>query len=91
MRPDLAFVTGDERLGLNLSRGRGRSIGGDLDVDEEGFKQTIVTLQSLHYGSVGYQHVLTRVDLPKKAYPCKCNQEHKQEQKRMQLNLQIND
>jgi hypothetical protein len=26
----------DERLVLDLSRGRGRSIGGDLDVGEEG-------------------------------------------------------
>jgi hypothetical protein len=50
----------------------------------------IITLQSLHHDSVGYQHVHTRVDLIKKAYPCKCNQEHKQEQKRMQLNLQMN-
>jgi hypothetical protein len=33
----------------------------------------IVTLQSLHHGSVGYQHVRTRVDLTKKAYPYKCN------------------
>jgi hypothetical protein len=50
----------------------------------------IVTLQSLHHGSVGYQHVRTRVDLTKKAYPYKCNREHKQEQERMQLNLQMN-
>jgi hypothetical protein len=80
----------DERLVLNLLRGRSRSIGGDLDVGEEGFEQTIVTLQSLHHGSVGYQHMCTWVDLAKKAYPYKFNREHKQEQERMQLNLQMN-
>jgi hypothetical protein len=37
----------------------GRSIIGDLDVGKERSKQTIVTLQSLHHGSVGYQHVRT--------------------------------
>ncbi len=62
-------------------------IGGDLDVGEEGSEPMIVTLQSLHHGSVGYQHVRTRVDLTKKACSCRCNQEHKQEQERMQLNL----
>jgi hypothetical protein len=58
---------GDERLVPDLLRGRGRSIGGDLDVGEEGSEQTIVTLQSLHHGSVCYQHVWTRVGLTKKA------------------------
>jgi hypothetical protein len=48
-------------------------IHGDLDVSEEGSEQMIVTLQSLHHGSVGYQHVRTRVGLTKKAYPYKCN------------------
>jgi hypothetical protein len=43
----------------DLLRGRGRSIGRDLDVGEEGSEQTIVTLQSLHHGSVGYQHTRT--------------------------------
>jgi hypothetical protein len=49
----------DERLVSNLPRGRGRSIGGDLNVGEGGSEQMIVTLQSLHHGSVGYQHVHT--------------------------------
>jgi hypothetical protein len=70
-------------LVLNLSRGRGRSIGGYLDIDEEGSEQTIVILQSLHHGSAGYHHACTRVGITKKAYPCKGNQEHKQEQERM--------
>jgi hypothetical protein len=65
-------------------------IGGDLDVGEEGSEQTIVTLQSLHHDSVGYQHVRTRVDHAKKTYLCKFNREHMQEYERMQLNLQMN-
>jgi hypothetical protein len=67
----------------DLLRGRGKSIGGDLDVGEEGSEQTIITLQSLHHVSVGYQHMCTRVHLTKNAYPCKCNREHKEEQERM--------
>jgi hypothetical protein len=47
----------DEGLVPDLLRGRGWSIGGDLNIGEEGSKQTIVTLQSLHHGSIGYQHV----------------------------------
>jgi hypothetical protein len=81
----------DERLVSDLLRGRGKSIDEDLDVGEEGFKQTIVTLQSLHHSSDGYQHTRTRVGLAKKAYPCKCNWEHKQEQERMQLYLLMNE
>jgi hypothetical protein len=72
----------DERLVPDLLRGRGRSIG-DLDVGEEDSEQTIVTMQSLDHNSVSYQHVRTRLDLIKKAYPCKCNREHKQERERM--------
>jgi hypothetical protein len=51
----------------DLSRGRGRSIGGDLNIDEESSKQTIITLQSLHHGSISYQHARTRVGITKKA------------------------
>jgi hypothetical protein len=38
----------DERLVPNLPRGRGRSIGGDLNIGEEGFEQTIITVMSVH-------------------------------------------
>jgi hypothetical protein len=35
---------------------RGKSIGGDLDVDDEGSEQRrFEPVQSLHHGSVGYQ------------------------------------
>jgi hypothetical protein len=47
----------DERLGINLLRGRGKLTGGDLNIDDEGSEQMIVTLQSLHHRSVGYQSV----------------------------------
>jgi hypothetical protein len=57
----------DERLGPDLPRGRGRSVGGNLDIVEEGSEQMIITLQSLHHSSVGYQHARTRVGLSKKA------------------------
>jgi hypothetical protein len=57
----------DERLVFDLSRGRGKSIGGDLDIDEEGSEQNNCNLQSLHNRSVGYQHVHTRVGLANKA------------------------
>jgi hypothetical protein len=69
----------DDRLIPDLPRSRGRSIGGHLDIGEEGTEQMIVTLQSQHHGSVGYQLMHTRVDLTKKTYPCKCNLEHKKE------------
>jgi hypothetical protein len=49
----------DEGLVPDLLRGRGRLVGGDLDIGEEGSEHTIVTLQSLHHGSVGYQHART--------------------------------
>jgi hypothetical protein len=79
LRATLNLIPLDERLAPDIPRGRGRSIGGDLYVGEEGSEQTIITLQSLHHGSIGYQHMHTRADLTKKAYPCKCNREHKQE------------
>jgi hypothetical protein len=48
-----------EGLVPDLPRGRGRSIGGDLDIGEEGSEQMIVTLQSLHHDSISYQRVHT--------------------------------
>jgi hypothetical protein len=54
-----SFTVPDERLVPDLPRGRDRLTGGDFDVGEEGFEQMIVTLQSLHHGSVGYQHERT--------------------------------
>jgi hypothetical protein len=63
----------DEGLVPDLPRGSGRSIGGGLDVGEEASELTIVTWQSLHHSSIGYQHARTWVGLAKKAYPYKCN------------------
>jgi hypothetical protein len=68
----------------NLSRGTGMSIGGDLDVDDEGSEQRqFEPVQSLHHGSVGYQPVHTKIRLAKKAMSLHVNQEHKQEQERI--------
>jgi hypothetical protein len=37
---------------------RGKSIGGDLDVDDKGSEQRqFEPMQSLHHGSIGYQPV----------------------------------
>jgi hypothetical protein len=45
----------DSRMSLNLLRGTGKSIGEDLDVDDEGSEQRrFEPMQSLHHGSVGY-------------------------------------
>jgi hypothetical protein len=71
----------------DLVRGTGKSIGGDLDVDDEGSEQRwFEPVQSLHHGSVGYQSVHTPIGLTKKAMSLPTNQEHKQEQERTILN-----
>jgi hypothetical protein len=50
------------------------SIGGDLDVDDEGSEQRRFKLmQSLHHGSVGYQPMCTRIVLPKKSMSLQAN------------------
>jgi hypothetical protein len=52
----------------NLPRGTGKLIGGDLDNDDKGSEQRrFEPVQSLHHGSIGYQHVHTRIGLAKKA------------------------
>jgi hypothetical protein len=44
----------------NLLRGTGKSIGGNLDVDDEGSeRRRFEPMQSLHHGSVGYRPVRT--------------------------------
>jgi hypothetical protein len=71
----------------NLPRGTGKSIGGDLDIDDEGSKQRrFEPVQSLHHGSVGYQPVRIGTGLAKKAMSLQVNREHKQEQERTILN-----
>jgi hypothetical protein len=65
----------------------GKSICGDLDVDDEGSEQCrFEPVQSLHHGSVGYQPVRTQIDLTKKAISLQKNREHKKEQERSILN-----
>jgi hypothetical protein len=50
-------VGSDERFDPDIPRGRGNSIGGDLDVDDEGSEQNFKPLQSLHHCFIGYQSV----------------------------------
>jgi hypothetical protein len=70
----------DSRMSPDLSRGMGKSIGGDLDVDDEGSEQRwFEPMQSLHHGSVGYQPMHTRIGLAKKALSLQVNRELKQE------------
>jgi hypothetical protein len=71
----------------DLLRGTGKSIGGDLDVDDEGSEQhRFEPVQPLHHGSVGYQPMHTQIGITKKAVSLQANREHKQEQERTILN-----
>jgi hypothetical protein len=53
----------------DLSRGRGKSIGKDLDVDDEGSEQNVEPLQSLHHCSIGYQPMRHELTSPKRLIP----------------------
>jgi hypothetical protein len=67
----------------DLPRGTGKSIGGDLNIDDKGSEQHWFKLmQSLHHGSVCYHLVHTQIGLTKKAISLQANREHKQEQER---------
>jgi hypothetical protein len=62
----------------DLQRGTGKSIGGDLDVDDKDSEQRrFEPMQSLYHDSVGYQPVHTRISLTRKAMSLQANQEHK--------------
>jgi hypothetical protein len=77
----------DSRMSPDLLRGTGKSIGGDLDVDDEGSEQRrFEPMQSLHHGSVDYQPMRTQTGLAKKAMSLHANQEQKQEHERTILN-----
>jgi hypothetical protein len=69
----------------DLPRGTVNLIGGELDVDDPRLR-TNRTSQSLHHYSIGYPPCHMN-DLATKAYPCKRNQEHKQEQEMQTNNL----
>jgi hypothetical protein len=53
----------------DLSSGRGKLIGGDLNVDNKGSEQNFKPLQSLHHHSVGYQSALHELSLPRWLIP----------------------
>jgi hypothetical protein len=66
----------------DLPRGMGKSIGGYLDVDDEGSEQRrFEPVQSLHHDSVGYQPMHKRIGLAKKVVSLQANQEHKKNRK----------
>jgi hypothetical protein len=66
------------RTGPDFPWGTITWLGGDLDVDDPRLRANYFS-QSLHHFPVGY-HPWHTSDLATKAYPCKRNQEHKQEQ-----------
>jgi hypothetical protein len=73
----------DSKMSPDLPSGTVKSIGRDLDVDDEGSEQCrFEPVQSLHHGSVGYQPMHTRIGLAKKAMSLEANREHKQGQDR---------
>jgi hypothetical protein len=53
----------------DLPRGRGKSIGGDLDIDDKGSEQNFKPLQSLHHCSVSYQSLRHELTSPKRLVP----------------------
>jgi hypothetical protein len=55
--------------GPDLPRRRGKSIDGDLNVDDEGSEQNFESLQSLHQCSVGYQSVKQELTSPRRLIP----------------------
>jgi hypothetical protein len=67
--PTILVTSFDEGLGPDLSIGRGKSIGGDLDIDDEGSKQNFKPLQSLHHCSVGYQSIRYELTSPRRLIP----------------------
>jgi hypothetical protein len=73
----------DSRMSPELLSGTSKSIGGDLNIDDEGSEQhRFERMQSLHHDFIGYQPVHTRIGLAKKAMSLQAYREHKQEQKR---------
>jgi hypothetical protein len=78
------MVECDSRRSPDLPRGTGKSIGGDLDIDDECSEQRrFKPVQSLHHGSIGYQSVHTQIGLTKKVMSLQVNREHKKEQERI--------
>jgi hypothetical protein len=53
----------------DLLRGRGKSIGGYLDIDDEGSEQNVEPMQSLHHCSVGYQSMQHKLTSPRRLIP----------------------
>jgi hypothetical protein len=56
------------RWNLDLSRGRGKSIG-DLDIDDEGSEQNCKPLLSLHHHFIGNQYLQHKLISPGRLIP----------------------
>jgi hypothetical protein len=56
-------------LGPDFLRGRGKLIGGDLDIDIEGSEQNFEHLKSLHHCYIGYQSVQPKLTSPRRLIP----------------------
>jgi hypothetical protein len=66
---NLESLQGDERLGLDFLRGRGKSISRHLDIDDEGFEQNFKLLRSLNNCSLGYESVQHELTSPRRLIP----------------------
>jgi hypothetical protein len=69
----------------------GKSIGGDLNIDDEGSEQRqFEPVQSQHHGSVGYQPMHIRIGFTKKVVPAS-NSRTQARTGKNNLELQMND
>jgi hypothetical protein len=55
--------------GPDLLRGGAKSIGGDLDVDDEGSELNFELLKSLHHCHIGFQSVQHELTSPRRLIP----------------------
>jgi hypothetical protein len=63
------LIPPDERLVPNLPRGRGKSVGRDLDVDDQGSKQNFEPFAVTTSLLVGYQSVRHKLTSPRRLIP----------------------
>jgi hypothetical protein len=56
-------------LSPDLLKGRGKSIGGDLDIDDKGSEHNVEPLQSLHHCSIAYQSMRHELTSPRRVIP----------------------
>jgi hypothetical protein len=74
----------------DLLRGIGMLVGEDLNIGEEGSEQTIITLQNYTMTLLVTNTHAHKLASSRRLNSYRCNREHKQEQGRTQLKLQMN-